>query len=83
MDEYMLRAYLQGRSRDKDSDPEFIRRMRDALRRDRYPREIRRDSPMGHFYDDRMYDDFYVNRHSDAQLEDILGDLDAERSYSR
>lgn len=81
----MLRAYLQSRSRDKDSDSEFIRRMRDALRRGRYPREIRRDSPMGHFYDDRMYDDFYVNRHSDAQLEGILDDLDADekRSYSR
>ena len=78
MDEYMLRAYLQSRSKDKDSDSEFIRRMRNALRKDRYPRDMRRASLMGDFYDDRMYDDFYVNRHSDAQLEDILDDLDAD-----
>lgn len=76
MDEYMLRAYLQSRSKDKDLDSDFIRRMRNALRNDKYPREMRRASLMGDFYDDRMYDDFYVNRHRDRQLEDIFDDLE-------
>lgn len=76
MDEYMLRAYLQSRSKDPDS--EFIRRVREALRRDKYPREMRRDSSLGHFIEDRRYDDLYVNRHSDSQLEDILNDLDVD-----
>lgn len=79
MNEYLMRAYL--RSRKGLDDEEFVRRMRDALSSERYARGremrgMRRDSRYNDL-DNRMFDDFYVNRHSDSQLSDIMDDLDA------
>lgn len=77
MNEYLMRAYLK--SRRGSDDEEFIRRMRDTLGSDRYIRErdrgIRRDSRYDN-YDDRIFDDYHINRHSDSQLVDIMDDLD-------
>lgn len=67
MDEYLLREYLRNRGRDIP-DPEFALRMKGALR-GRYSR-----GAMGRY--PQYEDDYYVNRHSDGQLADILDELD-------
>lgn len=68
----MLKAYLQRNN--KDSDSEFIRKMKEVLRSDR---NVRRDSLVERL-NERIYDDYHVNRHSDSQLEDMLNDLNAD-----
>ena len=76
MNEYLMRAYL--RSKRGLDDEEFIRRMRDTLGSERYARGrgMRRDSRYDDL-EDRMFDDYYINRHSDSQLSDIMDDLDS------
>lgn len=80
MNEYLMRAYLRSKRGDM-SDSEFMRKMKDVFGSEKYARGrgmrgMRRDS-MGDFIEDRMYDDFYINRHSDAQLADMMDELDA------
>lgn len=80
MNEYLMRAYLRSKRGDM-SDSEFMRKMKDVFSSEKYARGrgmrgMRRDS-MGDFIEDRMYDDFYINRHSDAQLADMMDELDA------
>lgn len=71
-----MRAYL--RSKRGLDDEEFIRRMRDTLGSERYARGrgMRRDSRYDDL-EDRMFDDFYINRHSNSQLSDIMDELDS------
>lgn len=80
MNEYLMRAYLRGKKGDM-TDSEFVRKMKEVFGSEKYARGrgmrgMRRDS-MGDFIEDRMYDDFYINRHSDAQLTDMMDELDA------
>lgn len=75
MNEYLLRAYLQNRR--SPEDEEFIRRMRDFYNSEKYARGrgMRRDSRYDGL-EDRMYDDYFINRHSKSQLMDMMEDLD-------
>ena len=80
MNEYLMRAYLRSKKGDM-TDSEFMRKMKEVFGSEKYARGrgmrgMRRDS-MGDFIEDRMYDDFYINRHSDAQLADMMDELDA------
>ena len=80
MNEYLMRAYLRGKKGDM-TDSEFVRKMKEVFGSEKYARGrgmrgMRRDS-MDDFIEDRMYDDFYINRHSDAQLTDMMDELDA------
>lgn len=81
MNEYLMRAYLKSK-REGLSDSEFINKMKEVFGSEKYARGrgmrgMRRDSDMGDFIEDRMYDDFYINRHSDSQLADIMDELDS------
>ena len=77
MNEYLMRAYLRSKKGGM-TDSEFMRKMKEVFGSEKYARGggMRRDS-MGDFIEDRMYDDFYINRHSDAQLADMMDELDA------
>lgn len=80
MNEYLMRAYLKSKRGDM-TDSEFMRKMKEVFGSEKYARGrgmrgMRRDS-MGDFIEDRMYDDFYINRHSDAQLADMMDELDS------
>lgn len=80
MNEYLMRAYLRNKRGDM-TDSEFMRKMKEVFGSEKYARGrgmggMRRDS-MGDFIEDRMYDDFYINRHSDAQLADMMDELDS------
>lgn len=80
MNEYLMRAYLRSKRGDM-TDSEFMRKMKEVFGSEKYARErgirgMRRDS-MGDFIEDRMYDDLYINRHSDAQLADMMDELDS------
>lgn len=80
MNEYLMRAYLRSKRGDM-TDSEFMRKMKEVFGSEKYARGrgmrgMRRDS-MGDFIEDRMYDDFYINRHSDAQLADMMDELDS------
>ena len=79
MNEYLMRAYLRSKRGDM-TDSEFMRKMKEVFGSEKYARGrgmrgMRRDS-MGDFIEDRMYDDSYINRHSDAQLADMMDELD-------
>lgn len=80
MNEYLMRAYLKSKRGDM-TDSEFMRKMKEVFGSEKYARGrgmrgMRRDS-MGDFIEDRMYDDFYINRHSDTQLADMMDELDS------
>lgn len=77
MNEYLMRAYLRSKRGDM-SDSEFIRKMKDVFGSEKYARgRGMRGNSMRDFVEDRMYDDSYINRHSDAQLADMMDELDA------
>lgn len=80
MNEYLMRAYLKSKRGDM-TDSEFMRKMKEVFGSEKYARGrgmrgTRRDS-RGDYIEDRMYDDFYINRHSDAQLTDMMDELDS------
>ncbi len=55
--------------------------MKEALGSEKYTRRrdirgMRRDY-IGDFIEDKMYNDSYINRHSDAQLADMMDELDS------
>lgn len=76
MNEYLMRAYLRSK-RGGMTDSEFIRKMKEASGSEKYARgrSMRRDSMDGPI-DDKMYDNFYSNRHGDTQLTDMMDRLD-------
>lgn len=76
MNEYLMRAYLKSKKKDM-TDSEFMRKMREVFG-EKYSRGRGiRDNSTDDFIEDRMYDDFYINRHSDTQLEDIMDELNS------
>jgi hypothetical protein len=77
MNEYLMRAYLRSK-RSGMTDSEFMRKMKEVSGPEKYVRGrgMRRDS-MGDPIEDKMYDDFYINRHGDTQLVDMMDELDS------
>lgn len=72
MNEYLMRAYLRNKRGDM-TDSEFMKKMKEVFGSEKYARE--RNSMNG-YMEDRMYDNFYINRHSSTQPMGMMDEPD-------
>ena len=72
MNEYLMRVYLRNKRGDMTGS-EFMKKVKEVFGSEKYTRE--RNSMNG-YMKDRMYDDFYINRHSDIQSMGMMDELD-------
>lgn len=72
MNEYLMRAYLRNKRGDM-TDLEFMKKMKEAFGSEKYARE--RNSMNG-YMEDRMYDNFYINRHIGTQPMGMMDEPD-------
>lgn len=72
MNEYLMRAYLRNKRGDM-TDSEFMKKVKGVFGSEKYARE--RNSMNG-YMEDRMYDNFYINRHSGTQPMGMMDEPD-------